>query len=155
MKCITAAICNKAIVDDRRKLLSIIDVVDTLNLHQDPPVFDPKAKKDVAIAPVMLNVVTVWYRTNFDKPETGIVKLLLHLPIGKPIELLKTQEISLAAAISAKSIAIMEALPFRGLGTYEFEFRVKPKRGGKWQAAARLPLVVRMKPNSDGEVAAS
>jgi len=145
MENIWSVICSKAIVDQRTNIVSLIEVTDAINIESDLP---PVSENPVNIGPVSLQIVSFWYRSDVEKPETGKGRSVLVGPDGQ--ELGKHEvEIDLESMVSRNVITILPALPYIGLGYYHFRVEKMDKGEDKWIKTARLPLLLRVSPKTD------
>jgi hypothetical protein len=127
-------------------MVSLIEATDAINLESDLPPLD--SENPVHIGPVSLQIVSFWYRSDVEKPETGKGRSILVGPDGQ--ELGKHEvEIDLESIVSRNVIAILPSLPYKGLGYYHFLVEKMDKGEDKWIRTARLPLLLRASPKTD------
>lgn len=139
MENIWSVLCSKAIIDERTKLVSLIDATDVIVIQTDelPPI---DQENPVDIGPMSLQLVSFWYRSDIDKPETTKVRIVLEGPNGQKAKQAEI-EIDLQNSLSRNFVAIIPRLKYFGLGTYYFVMEKEAKN--EWIRTARLPLQLR------------
>jgi hypothetical protein len=137
-------LCSKAIIDQRTKMMSLIDVVDGLEITGQLP--EVNQDSPINAGPIQIQIAGFWYRSDIDKPETGKFRIKLTGPNGRAygaqaptLEL----EVNLVNSSSSHSIVEVPALPYVGLGTYYFDIEQQNESG--WSRVAHLPLQLRQK----------
>ena len=139
-----SVLCSKAIVDERTKQISLIESADALNIQADelPPV---DQNNPINIGPTFLQLVSFWYRSDIDKPETGKARIVFVAPDGKEIR--ETEiEVDLQNTVSRHLIAVIPAVKYFGLGMYYFVIEKMDEGKNEWLRTARLPLLLRSEP---------
>lgn len=143
---VTSAICYKALVDQQTNLLTLVDLSDVAIFEETKEAIEQKLSEgggQFIFGPVHYSLVSLWYRTNTDVPESGYFRITLIAPDGKKVLIADAQEISLENDISARTIAVMKAFPFRGLGRYTFAIHKRENTNGRWTLCTKLPLIIR------------
>jgi hypothetical protein len=107
-----------------------------------PKTVDPE--KPINIGPVSIQIVSFWYRTHIDKPETGKYRVKVIGPNGRTYGPSTNEvEINLISNSAINSVLELPAMPYVGLGLYYFEVDKKSEGESSWSTTARLPLQVR------------
>ena len=147
MENIWAIVCSKVIIDQRTKMVTIIEAVDALDLGGELPPFD--GKKPINIGLASINVITYWYRSDVEKPETK--HKVRYLIVGPDEGELGHHEIeiNLQDSVSQYSIVGVPSLPYVGIGLYNFYIEKMEQGENQWTRTARLPLLVRANPKND------
>lgn len=141
MEHVWSLLCTKGIIDQRTKMVSIIDTMDALDIGGDslPPI---DQENPTYIGPISMSIVSYWYRSDVEKPETGQTRLKFIGPNGKSYAT-KEQDIDLTKGHSNTLVAAVSTVPFVGFGMYYFEVEKKNQDETNWLKVARLPLQLR------------
>lgn len=147
MENIWAIVCSKAIVDQRTKMMTIIEAVDALDLGGELLPFD--GEKPVNVGPVSINVISFWYRSDIEKPETN--NKIRYLVVGPDERELGHHEIeiNLQDNLSQYAVVMIPSFPYVGTGLYHFYIEKMDQGENQWTRTARLPLLVRSNPKND------
>jgi hypothetical protein len=124
-------------------MVSLIDALDAIDMADELPPAD--LESPVNIGPIPIQIVSFWYRSDINKPETGKFRISIVGPHGRAYGTAaeKEWEINLVAAPASHAIVEIGQLPYTGLGLYHFQVETKREDGGEWLRVARLPLQVR------------
>jgi|SRR6266487_5906601 len=144
MEHVWSLLCSKAIIDQQTKMVSLIEALDAIEVSGQFPEVDPNNPPN--IGPVSIQIVSFWYRSAIDKPETGKYRVKLIGPNERSYGPKKNEievEVNLINHPASHAILGVPALPYVGLGTYYFEVEKKSEGESSWSPAARLPLLVR------------
>ena len=161
MEHVSSIICNKIIEDKHTNIISLIEVVDAVEIPQELASYFENPGASPAwggipgeAAPPLINVFSLWYRTDLDKPERGLYNLKLVIPDGKSLPLVEELAIDLTDEISYRSVIKMAGFPFRGLGKYIFLVSKKNEGQKSWVKCARLPMLLRISRSPTSSLAA-
>ena len=144
MENIWSVLCSKAIVDERTKQISLIESTDALDIQAtELPAVDNK--NPVSIGPIFLQLISFWYRSNIDKPETSKAKIIFTTPDGQEIKEAEI-EVDLQNTFSRHLIVMIPAIKYLGLGMYHFVIEKMDEGTNAWIRTARLPLLLRSEP---------
>lgn len=144
-----AVLCEKVIQDKSSNLLSLINVLERLNVAAtESEISAAKEDPDQMLAvPVDINVAAWWTRSDADEEEGFEVLLLVVAPDGS-IVIRHSLAVDLAELSSKRTIFKIEALPIgHGAGEYQFELQVvvpEPHGSGQAETVARLPLDLKL-----------
>lgn len=142
MRQVWSVLATKAIIDMHSNMISIIDVCDQLNVHApDLPTFNNKSKRNLALSGLSLQLITMWYRTDYKKAEKGLSRVTIKTPDGKRF-LQPEREIGLQSVSTARVILAIDKLIYRGLGLYWFRVEQKKEGHKRWTLEAEVPLVL-------------
>lgn len=142
MENVWSLLCSKALVDQRTKMLSLIEALDIVEVEGELP--QHNMKEPPTIGPVSINIVSLWYRSNIDAPETSRCRYVLVGPNGGEFEE-KEIEVDLQDSTSRHLIVFMPALRYSGLGMYYIRVEKIGKEENTWTAVGKLPLLLRTK----------
>lgn len=142
MENIWSLLCTKAIVDERTKLVSLIETMDAIDVEGDLPAVDPKTP--VAIGPTSIYIASFWYRSDIDKPEKSKCRHTLVGPDGQRFEQQEV-EVDLQNSTSSHIVVFVPALQYVGLGRYYVLVEKMDQGEGVWSTVRRLPLLLRTK----------
>ena len=127
-------------------MVSLIDTLDALDIDGDPPSVD--SQNPVLIGPTSIHLVSFWYRSDNNKPETGKCRYILVAPDGEEFGQQEV-EIDLENTPSKHLIIGIPALQYVGLGYYYFLVEKMDQGENRWSRTARLPLLVRSQTKKD------
>jgi hypothetical protein len=122
-------------------MLTLVDALDAIDISAVPEIVNPQ--KPINIGPVSIQIVSFWYRTHINKPETGKYKVKVIGPNGTPGPSADEIEINLISNSAINSVIELPAIPYVGLGLYYFEVEKKGEGESSWSTTARLPLQIR------------
>ena len=130
--------CSKSSVDRNTNNISLFDVTEQLNLSYEG---------DLVAGPVMVpgefDLVSLWLRSNVEKPESPVLRASVIGPNGKTL-VGPEHKIDLATAPRSRSILKMNAVPINGNGYHFFLVELRNEGTKVWQEVARIPLDVRL-----------
>lgn len=144
-----SVLCYKACIDQDSKQISLLDVVDVLKLHEEPPPI-PKDKGLIIIGPVQLQLVSQFSRSEPEAPEAAQMRFVLKLPNGKtfkqPVLL-----VDLNAGNRSRTILKIDQLPFSGPGEYLFLSYLRESESNPWKKVAEVPLEIQVLAKASAE----
>ena len=135
-------LCTKAIVDERTKLVSLIETMDVIDVEGELPEVDPK--NPVAIGPTSICIASFWYRSDIEKSEKSKCRHTLVGPDGQRFEQQEV-EVNLENSISHHVLVFVPTLHYVGLGRYNMLVEKMDKGEESWSFVRRLPLLLRTK----------
>ena len=128
---IWSVLCTRSLIDKRSNNLSLIEVVERLSVTGAPP---------NSVAPVGMELVSMWARSVSDQPARARAKVRLLAPDGVQIGDTIPYEVDLTSHARSRNISIMGGLPIRGSGNHLFLVEVED--GDRWVTVAKVPLEV-------------
>ena len=133
-------LCTRSIVDDTTKNISLLDVIDEVQLRPAEPVTPERA----LLVPVQWAFVTTWMRSDVATPE-GVLQQRLRLlePQGATMFEGAPVDINLQDFIRMRSIALIQELLLPREGAYYFVIESRPGADAPWTEVGRVPLIVR------------
>jgi hypothetical protein len=139
------AICDKAIVEAETRVLSLIGMVERINVAAPPPPPSPKGKRP--LIPYRFSVVQFWTRSDAAKGEKVRARLTLLAPDRKQFGRIE-QLIDLTQHKNVRSIGQAPGIPAVGPGQYFVLVHVS-KDGRKWRLAGRESFEVNFAAGSE------
>lgn len=138
MRFIWGVLCNRAIVDDKTKKLSTIDIPDVFTLPKHPM---QVSGAKVAIFVKSVYVADFWFGENDDDPFLA-VRLYWRSPDGTKVMLGHAEVDEKDRPINTKARVFLDIdqLGFRGFGLYSLELEQKVK--DKWKMVATYPISI-------------
>lgn len=128
--------CQRAIVDRENGTITLVDVVENVNIPAPPP--EIAAKKP--LVPFRFAVVTQWERSDFDKSETLEGRVRLLTPSGK-----RYGESIFSLMIQQRRAQIITAAHgFRYTGPGAYSVRVELNISGKWRKVGSTSFQVNL-----------
>jgi hypothetical protein len=128
-------VCRKASVDRDSNTVSLLEVAEgiivLIELEQPPDDF---------VLPIHLELVSYWYRSNRDEPESPEARMRIfdrnNQPFGETALL-----VDLTTNHRLRSIIKSDGLRIRGAGTYFFTIEVMGPTGD-WLEVGRIPFEI-------------
>lgn len=126
-------LCRDSIIDRDSNSVSLFNVLEQITIRGEMDRGEP------AVAPIEMEVVSLWSRSDYDVPAKGVQRLRLLSPSGETLAS-GEQEIDLSKHRRFRNRARFRGLPVQGTGRYTF--RVEQKREGEveWQHVTDVPL---------------
>lgn len=140
-------LCRRALIDQSSNSISLMDVVEGITITQTTGLI-PKPSTGIDLSG--MDLVTLWIRSEIDKPEAAKVRVILQLPDGRK-HIQPEQTIDLKKSPRNRHIVRTAGLPFTDEGRYYWTVQQKhitKSRQGKWKTVAKIPydLVVIREP---------
>jgi hypothetical protein len=139
-------LCRRSIIDREDNTISIIEALEGVTTY-GPPIkkeelgIDIIEKSEFAARPTPLGVqlVTLWIRSNVEKPEVDFGRVLVKSPDGKTL-INQEYEINLNKATRTRTKMQFLALPFAGIGAYSYITQQKKgtKKKSRWVTVSEL-----------------
>lgn len=133
IRLVWAVLCRSASVDKTSNSLSMFDVAEELKL------LEPITQKGQA--PIPLQLVTFWVRTNPSEPTKGVARTRLLLPSGEQIGKSTDHQIDLTAHKRLRSMLTFGSFPIAEAGVHEFVTEIS-EPGGAWREVSRVPFEI-------------
>lgn len=135
-------ICEKALIDRFTNNLTIVDVVEEVNLT-----IQRTSKSEEAgppLVPVDFAVVSLWHRSEPSLAEEGKARVRLLSPSGK----LLTKESELPIELTgdklrARNILNCRGVPIRESGEYQVQIQ-QLQKNGRWKTENVIPIAVKL-----------
>ncbi len=138
---IWSILCTKAIVDRETNSISLFDSIESLESNKE--IVPPPESGDslIVVQNINMQLVTLWTRSDYAKPETALSRLTLVGPNGKKLRQ-PDNIIDLTASTRNRVIFGFNGLAFLGFGVYEFliELQHGEKGSPRWRKVASIPL---------------
>lgn len=134
MRHIWSVLCRQATVDKATNNLSLLDVVEQLNVRVGSP-------KPGYMVPFESALVSLWSRDDLAIPETHFARLRLRAPDGSITEG-STLKVNLMQTARSRWIARHSTIPITTSGLYEFLVEVQNDQTQEWHQVASTPLQV-------------
>ena len=129
-----SVLCRTANIDDATNNISLQEVVEQINLIGD-------GKKLPGNASVDIEIVSLYSRTDLDKPAKGEARWSMESPSGKMVSTKERIEIDLTHYRRLRSRTKIRLLPIDMPGLYWFVGELR-QDGDEWERVARIPLEV-------------
>lgn len=128
-------ISSGVVVDHDTNNISIFNILEEISVPED-------AIKNEAIG-VLVEIVTLWVRSDLSKPEKGTSRIRLLAPNGEVLETAES-EVDLATYERLRSRGLFQGLPYQGEGVYRFVLELQEDDKSGWKQVASIPLKVTM-----------
>lgn len=132
-------ICSRAIVDQERNTISLIDVLEQINIK-----LPDETKNDDApvILPIPMTVASYWQRDTVGVAEHRRTRLTILDP-DNHIMVQSEQGVDLTSHERSRNMLYIDKFPFRGEGAYLFVIDVLNEKSNEWDEVAVVPLEIR------------
>lgn len=145
MKVIWAVLCQRSLLDRDTNNISLIDVVEEIQVTAMPPQVEPGDPAYQLLATNVVEFVVLFGRSNFDTPETSRGRVSLKTPSGTSTNAHEF-EVDLSHNLKHRFRLKIPGIPIDGEGIYNF--LVDCKTGtGDWDEKFVLPLEVKILAN--------
>lgn len=131
-----SVLCTRAIVDRQTNSLSLVDVLEQIQIDAPPP----KAG-EVGLVPMQHVVATLLRRSELTQPAEGQMSLLVQAPDGTTI-LDQTRPANLMEHERLRVLTALRDFPVKSPGTYRFIVKLRCKDEPEWQQVASIPFEV-------------
>lgn len=133
---IWTVLCRNGVLDKYTNQVSLHGIVENINLQvlQQPP---PPGER-VAV-PIELVLVSLWWRSKPETPETVELRFTFVPPSGKR-ETLQEMRLDLTEHQRSRAFLRINALPYFGPGLYHFLIHHKQK--DRWKLVTSVPFEV-------------
>ena len=137
---IWTVLCSRAIVDADSNNLSLINVIEQININDEP--------KPDGFIPIPFEVVSYWSRIEVDKPANGQVNITLISPSGK---LINTNEVPLDLKNFQRERQRVSypGIPASEPGRYVFHIEFRDESEQQWHEVANVPLTIIFTPHKE------
>jgi len=126
-------LCKKAIVDPQTGNITLVETVEQINATGAAPDFP-------ALAPMEMELVSLWYRTDIEVAVRGQGRIALIGPDGHVVGDPQTLQLDLTTFVRARTIAKLPGLPVTGAGVYRFQVELSVDGQEEWRIVARVPV---------------
>lgn len=133
MKHVVSALCGRVVIDQTTQNVTLVDLVDSL--------LGPINETAEGAFSVALDFLTVWMRTDLQRPETGRARLGVLNATRVLIHPHLEYEVDLVAAHRARNITRFPVFPFRGTGLHTITVEIEVEEG-HWQVVAEWPILI-------------
>jgi hypothetical protein len=135
-----SVLCHRGCIDKYSNMLSILDVTDELIIQATR---DPESEN--ASVTLELQLVTMWARSEPDRPEISWSTVMLRLPDGNAVLVSPAADVNLESHSRLRLILRVQTIPFKGEGTYWFIIGAANSSDGPFEPVGRVPLDIKIK----------
>lgn len=139
MRLIWAVLCRHAIVEQETNTLSLIDVIEQINIEFNDNVVPPATAP--AALPIPLELISLWQRG--PDGSGGTFKITLRTPQGAESQGHAIGTIEQGLAPRSRITTRVPNLPWRGEGEYAFVVQLSTKSA--WRTIADVPFWIKLK----------
>lgn len=146
-----AILCHRGIVDRFSNVLSIIEVVNEINLakmnHESPD-----ESQEASGMAINCHLVTLWSRSDPDEPEEFWQRVTITTPDGE--EHSAPGDRLLGDLLDHKRTRLLtgiRVIPYRGSGMYFFNVLCAEDKGAGGELAGRVPVEVKVTEGSSAD----
>ena len=142
-----SVICEKSIIDNETKNLSLMNCLERLVVTVEPKPgvkISDKDKSKINL-PINYEVASFWYRTDSTNKEIFWVKTLLVAPSNDKLNENEKQLEMKKSVERLRSRMRVSGLTLRGSGLYFIKIFIKENKKDKYKQVAKLPLEISLK----------
>ena len=133
-----SVLCYKGCLDKFTNQVSLLDVLDRITI-------EPVEGMEIEAAfPLQADLVSLWYRSDWQKEESTKTRVRLRFPDGTWAPKDYVLEIDLTENPRNRTFVKMAVLPYEGKGVYRFVVEVLGP-DGEWRHCASVPLEMKLK----------
>jgi hypothetical protein len=126
-------LCRDSVIDRDSNNLSLFNVLEQITVHSE------MEGDEAAVAPIEMEAVSLWSRSDDDVPAKGVQRLTLLSPSGETLAS-GEQEIDLSKHRRFRNRVRFGGLPVKGAGRYIFRVEQKNEGEAEWQHVTGVPL---------------
>lgn len=128
--------CQTSIIDNQTNQISLISVVEQIDFNMES-----NTEVKVETLPIVMDLVSMWQRSDLNEPEQSRARLLIQLPNAKSVPGFE-YEIDLISNSRFRSIGRIGGLPFGSNGTYKFVVELFNETSQEWAVVSIYPIEV-------------
>lgn len=130
-----SVLCSKASIDRETNNISLFEVIEQIQIQglADEP----------GVLPCSLELVSLWSRTEPDKPSRGEARIFLRTPRTTNL-MPQTQAVDLQQYRRLRSRLVIPSIPIEGPGIYTFVVECREQGREQWVQVASIPLEVQV-----------
>ncbi|MFC2052873.1 hypothetical protein ACFLV7_01045 [Chloroflexota bacterium] len=130
-------ICSKAVIDRTTNNVSLQTVLEQLEIKGEP--------KPDGLVPMQFDVMSLWSRSDDNKPCEGFVRLTYVSPSGKALINIEGK-INLLNTERFRSNIHSQGIPIGEGGRYKFKVDLQQEGEKEWSQVASIPFTVIFSP---------
>ena len=134
-------LCSRSVIDRETNNMSLFEVIEQLTLGDASPPAERSAE-DEGLAPIQLELVTLWTRHRDDESESGRARIRFYRPSGWFDPLTREYNIDLTVHRRVRNRSKLAGLAIREPGRHHFETSVWDEAGDDWHVVATTPLEI-------------
>jgi len=142
MKHVWTIICKKSIIDSDTNLISIVDVIEQLQIGLPKKIMEENKTVNL---PVNFEIISSW--ADFDRTiiKKGWVNVVVLDPKGNKLKNFESKFVMDKHYTNVRTRLKISGLPISIKGVYSFIVQFKDKENGKYQEIASVPLFIDIK----------
>lgn len=134
-----SVLCRQAITDQQSNVISLLNAVEEFKFKRTPSLEEIPKKTSIDI-PVDLSLVSLFIRSDENKPENPLCRVTIVTP-DKQKFVLPEAELGLVEKKRARAIINFQSLVFTVSGQYEYLVQTKKNEKEKsWRKCVSIPL---------------
>jgi len=133
-----SVLCSRSVLDAETNNMTLVEVIEQINIVIPP---SPPPAEGRGLAPMSLELVSLWMRDNLDVPERAQSRIRILLPNGTEAASM-SNDVDLSTFARARLRGRMQGVPIENNVGGTYEFVVEKKEGDSWRQVASVPLQV-------------
>jgi len=127
-------VCSHSVTDRDSNNVSIFNVVEQIKVTGEP--------KPQGVVPIRFEIVTLWARSDFDKPARGRTRITFTSPSEKKVKLGEERDIDLSKYERLRTRRAIQGLPVSEPGRHVIRVELQNKGENRWRKVASVPLKI-------------
>lgn len=142
---IWSVLCRHSVIDTESRNITLFEVIEQIGINTDAEL--------PAIVPLQCQIVSLWKRSQEDKPLSADARLVIRTPKGEEIISNEIYKVDLSDAPRHRSRLNLTDLPVDGEGSLYFLIQLWQEED--WQTVARIPLQIQKVSNGEEDAETS
>jgi hypothetical protein len=139
-------VCSHSVTDRDTNNVSIFNVIEQISIIGEP--------KPQGVAPVRFEIVTLWARSDDDKPARGRSRITFMSPSQKKSMLGEERDVDLSKYERLRARRFVQGLPVKEPGRHVIRVELQNEGENRWHKVASVPLKIRfVSPEAKPEIA--
>ena len=134
---IWSVLCQRSVIDKDSNTMTLFDAIEQLTIS---------GAELPAIAPIPMELVSLWSRTEPDRQARGRARVCLIEPDNSIQQPSFEIDIDLTAHERYRTRGRMGGMPIRAAGRYKFRVELQIEGDHQWREVARIPVQVVIEP---------
>ncbi len=137
---IWSVLCERGVLDSYSNQVTIMNVIEQATIKPDADMVKALAEGKKVMLPVKVQIVSLWERSEPEKPERFQIRVVLTLPDGTEKPSAGTVDCDLVTHKGLRTFTSIGNLSYGGPGNYHYLVQQRRDEQAEWITAASLPV---------------
>lgn len=137
-------LCRTSSIDRETNNISLFEVIEQIQLA---PIGQTPER---AVAPIQLQIVSLWCRSDLERPSRGQARVAIRVPGGVESGT-AIHELDLSQFRRLRTRSMLDRIPIAGSGLYRFIVQLRQDGQDEWSEVANMPLEITIQQTADQE----